>query len=73
MTDNTNPPTPQPSNPRTGLSPHVVQLARMLDRLPPGNYEISLQKQEIRTHDWNVEIVRTEKIATAQLPKYNPE
>ena len=63
-----NRPTPQPAD----LSPRVVQLARMLDRLPPGNYEISLQKQELRAQDWNVEIVRTEKIATVQLPKFNP-
>ena len=73
MDTNTNPPTPQPSKPVTDLSPRVVQLARMLDRLPPGNYEISLSKQEMRAQDWNVEIVRTERIATVQLPKYNPE
>ena len=68
-----NQPTNQPPKPATDLSPRVVQLARMLDRLPPGNYEISLQKQDLRAQDWNVEIVRTEKIATVQLQKYNPE
>jgi hypothetical protein len=54
------------------LSPRVVQLARMIDRLPPGTYEISLQKQELRTQDWSVEIVRTERISTVSLPKQTP-
>jgi hypothetical protein len=67
-------PTPLPSpKPVTDLSPRVVQLARMLDRLPPGTYEISLSKQDLRAQDWNVEIVRTEKIVTVNLPRYNPE
>lgn len=63
----------QPTKPVTDLSARVVQLARMIERLPPGNYEISLQKQELKAQDWNVEIVRTEKIANLNLPKYNPE
>jgi len=71
--DNTQPTPNQPIEPPRDLSPRVVQLARMLDRLPPGNYEISLSKQVLRAQDWNVEIVRTEKIATVNLPKYNPE
>lgn len=74
MENNLSPtPSPSPKPAATDLSPRVVQLARMLDRLPPGNYEISLSKQDLRTQDWNVEIVRTEKIATVSLPKYNPE
>jgi hypothetical protein len=64
---------PQPSKPINDLSPRVVQLARMIDRLPPGDYDISLQKQEISGQPWSVEIVRTEKISTLSLPKYNPE
>jgi hypothetical protein len=67
-----NDPTPSPK-PVSDLSSRVVQLARMIERLPPGNYEISLQKQELRAQDWSVEIVRTEKISSISLPKYNPE
>jgi hypothetical protein len=52
----------QTTKPATDLSPRVVQLARMIDNLPPGVYEISLQKQDVRAQDWSVEIVRTEKI-----------
>jgi len=59
--------------PVTDLSPRVVQLARMIERLPPGCYEISLEKQELSAQDWSVEIVRTERISSANLPRYNPE
>ena len=51
----------------TDLSPHVVQLSRMIDRLPPGTYEITLRKEEFRQKDWSVEIVRTEKIVGISL------
>jgi hypothetical protein len=71
--NNIEPTNPPPQRPGADLSPRVVQLARMLDRLPPGNYEISLQKQDLRAQDWNVEIVRTEKIVNMSLPKYNQE
>jgi hypothetical protein len=63
----------QQPKPVTDLSARVVQLARMIDRLPPGNYDISLQKQDLNAQAWSVEIVRTEKIANVSLPKYNPE
>ena len=66
--DKTNPTSQPPSD----LSPRVVQLARMIERLPPGNYEISLQKQELRAQDWNIEIVRTEKISTVNLSRQTP-
>jgi hypothetical protein len=65
-------PTPQPSQPSSDLSPRVVQLARMIERLPPGTYEISLQKQELSAQAWNVEIVRTERISSVNLSKHNP-
>ena len=63
----------QVTKPVNDLSPRVVRLAQLIDRLPPGNYEISLQKQEIHAQDWSVEIVRTEKIFADNPPKYNPE
>lgn len=59
--------------PATDLSPRVVQLARMIDRLPPGNYEISIEKQDLRAQDWAVEIVRTERISSIHLSRYLPE
>ncbi len=65
-------PTPQPSQPSGDLSPRVVQLARMIERLPPGTYEISLEKQELRAQNWNIEIVRTEKISTVSLSRPSP-
>ena len=65
--------TPNQPKPAADLSPRVVRLAQLIDRLPPGEYEISLRKQELRAQGWSVEIVRTEKIPIADLSKYAPE
>lgn len=80
MDENTLLVAPQPSNPApampkpiTDLSPRVVELARKIDRLPPGSYEIEIIKGEVRAQDWKVEIVRTEKIETFTASKYHPE
>jgi hypothetical protein len=48
--------------PVTDLSPRVVSLARQLDRLPPGEYTIKLEKPDLKAEPWEVNIVRTEKI-----------
>ena len=72
MNNNQHQPIAQPLS-VTDLSARVVQLARMIDRLPPGDYDISLQKQDLSAQDWRVEIVRTEKISSVNLSKYNPE
>jgi hypothetical protein len=48
--------------PVTDLSPRVVSLARQLDRLPPGEYTIKLDKPDLKAQPWEVNIVRTEKI-----------
>jgi len=64
-------PNPSPK-PVTDLSPRVVQLARAIERLPPGNYEISLRKQDLSAQDWSVEIVRTERISTMSLSRKTP-
>jgi hypothetical protein len=64
--------TKQIPRPPSDLSPRVVQLARMIERLPPGNYEISLQKEGLRAQNWNIEIVRTEKISTVSLSRQSP-
>ena len=63
----------QSPRPVTDLSPRVVQLARMIDNLPSGVFEITIQKGEVRAQDWKVEIVRTEKISSVNLSKYNFE
>ena len=60
-------------SPPADLSARVIQLARAIDHLPPGVYEITIQKEEIRAADWSVEIVRTEKIQNMTLSRYNPE
>lgn len=55
------------------LSPRVVELMQRLDRLPAGTYHIAVTKPEIRQQDWQVEIVRLEKIQHFRLSKYQPE
>lgn len=49
------------------LSRHVVQLARTVDRLAPGTYEITITKPDLRQQDWQFEIIRTEKITSGSL------
>lgn len=53
--------------PITDLSANVVSLARMLDRLPPGNYQVLLLKPEYRGQPWRVEIVQTQTITARDL------
>lgn len=64
---------PNPDKPITDLSPRVVELARVIDRLPPGTFEITIQKHDIKAQDWQVEIVRTEFIQALNVSKYVPE
>lgn len=65
----------QPVAQITDLSPHVVQLAREIDRLIPGEYEIAISKPDLRQQDWSFEIVRKEKISSGNLSskKYQSE
>jgi hypothetical protein len=70
-------PTTQP-NLILDLSPRVVELARIIDHLPPGTFEITIQKSDVIAQTWQVEIVRTEivrteKIQTLKLSKYKDE
>lgn len=51
----------------TDLSPHVIQLARTIDRLPPGQYEIKIEKQDLRQQDWSFQISRTEIVSSGNL------
>ena len=70
---NDNPVTNQAPAPVTDLSPRVVQLARAIDRLPAGTFEITIHKDDIRSRDWNIEIVRIERLQHFTISKYNPE
>jgi hypothetical protein len=47
---------PEPSSEQApqDLSPRMVELARVLDRLPPGKHIITLEKPEVRAMDWEV-------------------
>jgi hypothetical protein len=71
--ENQNPTTSTPSKPATDLSPRVEELARFIHHLPPGTYEITIMKPEIRAQDWDVEVVRTEKIFKRGSTPYRSE
>ena len=53
----------------TDLSARVVSLAREIDRLPPGEYVIRLEKGEIRADPWQAEIQRVEAVRVMELSK----
>jgi hypothetical protein len=68
--ENNDIPSPKPV---IDLSPRVEELARFIHHLPPGTYEITIMKPEIRVQDWNVEVVRTETIFKRRSSSYGPE
>jgi hypothetical protein len=55
------------------VSPRVHELMQRIDRLPPGTYEITIEKPEVKAGIWQIEIVRTERIDRLSLSKYAPE
>ena len=55
------------------VSARVKELMRRIDRLPPGTYELTIAKDEIRAMDWVIDIVRLEPIGNFYLSKYQPE
>ena len=55
------------------VSARVLELMRRVDRLPPGVYELTIEKQDMRAADWQVNIVRLERIENFRLSKYRPE
>jgi hypothetical protein len=61
-----------PINNQHNLSSRVIELAHIIDRLPAGTYEISLEKQDIRAQAWSIEVVRTEKIFIDRPTRHNP-
>jgi hypothetical protein len=69
MSTQTNQPPPQPQD----ISARVQELARIIDRLPPGKFEITIEKPEVRAADWRVDVVRLEKLQHITLPKIMPD
>ena len=65
------PPAPKP--PVTDLSQRAVQVAREIDRMPPGTYELTIQKPDVPAAEWSVEIVRVEPLRTMRLSSYLAE
>ena len=55
------------------VSARVQELMRKIDRLPPGVYELMIEKQDMRAASWQVNIVRLERIDNFRLSKYIPE
>jgi len=69
-TNTTSVPAPQYTTPPVAdLSQPAVSVARDLDRLPPGTYNVTIQKPDIKAVGWRVEIVREEIIKR----NYQPE
>jgi|WetSurMetagenome_2_1015567.scaffolds.fasta_scaffold123836_2 hypothetical protein len=68
MEPTTNAPIPMPKPPQD-LSPRVVELARVIDRLPPGTSVIVLRKEEVRAMDWSVEVLSVQHSTSMTLPK----
>jgi hypothetical protein len=50
------------------ISQKVLSLAREIDRLPAGDYSITLRKPRGRSESWSVKITKTEQIKTMNIP-----
>jgi hypothetical protein len=66
--------TPAPND----TSPRVHHLMQRLDRLPPGTYQLTIVKNDVRAMDWNgeilnVELDRVERFSVSKSGTYNPE
>lgn len=59
--------------PQTDLSQRVIQLARAIDRLSPGEYVVRLVKPDMEAASWRVEIDRLDHIQNMAITKYLPE
>lgn len=49
---------PDNNNPSIDVSRRALSIARMIDRLGPGNYTIHLKRPENGSERWTVEIVQ---------------
>ena len=67
MSDTNNVPVQPPQN--LLVSPRARAIAEMIDRLPPGTYELTVLKPDVAAASWQVEVVRQEPIRTLTLPK----
>ncbi|MDH5605355.1 MAG: hypothetical protein OEY93_00550 [Anaerolineae bacterium] len=45
-----------------GVSRRALSLARVVDRLPPGEYLIRLKRSPFKTRPWQVEVLRGERL-----------
>ena len=66
MSDNGNGKKPAPD---LGVSERALQMARILDRLPPGVYMVEFGKPEIEAAIWTYEVVRLENISKGSFVK----
>lgn len=60
-------PTQTRKPPGVDISHRGHNLARIVDRLSPGTYHITIVKNDVHGVDWNVEIVRSELIQRVAL------
>ena len=60
------------------VSPRVHQLMQRIDRLPPGTYQLTIVKNDVRAIDWsgeirNVEQDKVERFSVSKAGMYRPE
>jgi hypothetical protein len=55
--------------PVTDLSPKVISLARMIDRLPPGDYAIRVIKGQDKAAPWHTEISGAGTVRVVDIDK----
>ena len=56
------------SSQKPDISNKVLSLAREIDRLPPGEYSITLVKPSSKHQQWQVQIDRKETIREMNIP-----
>ena len=56
------------------VSPRVHDLMQRLDRLPPGTYQLTIVKNDVRAMDWSGEIAQVvERFSVSKAGGYRPE
>jgi hypothetical protein len=59
------------NNSSVDISHRAHNLAQIVDRLRPGTYHVTIIKDEIKSVDWNIEILRSELIQRVSLSNKN--